>query len=639
MDWKAVSIIGAPLSYVLYVFIGTNSGNPTIDGPNQVWTSGNISGITSFATTTPIDIKSKIPTAGTYYIKIAAYVNCQTGVDCAATAGFDNVIVNWSKIVVSYASDKPTTTPVASLGMLKTISWNTFEETATKNGGEIYYQLSPDNGTNWWYYNGTAWATTTSIINYNTATDVNSNISKFTTSTNQIKWRAYLSGSGSQQVILDNVRITYTQNQRPQVQALAPAQNTTYGYVHVNYNLQDTENDVSSLTAYEYSLNGTFTDAVTMIASTTDPAHSGVSGLTASAGGTPHVFVWDARAQLGNVVTTTYENITGFSNAEVLGQKAGNSKLWGGLMDKAFYEKMWHIIKVEKKPFAGEINNKRKNGEPYVAFASITPILNQQGGVEFFVALERDITKEKQIDKAKTEFVSLASHQLRTPLSAINWYAEMLLAGDAGKLNTEQDKYVKEIYSGNQRMVMLVNALLNVSRIELGTFAVEPQPTDFVALANSVISEVQPQIKEKKLNFNFAYDKNLPLIDADPKLIRIIIQNFLTNAIKYTPAGGRVSVKLAKQGSNVEISVADTGYGIPEAAKPKIFEKLYRAGNVREKETEGTGLGLYIVKNIVDEAKGKVWFESAENKGSTFHVSLPLKGMKKKVGSKELTPN
>jgi signal transduction histidine kinase len=323
----------------------------------------------------------------------------------------------------------------------------------------------------------------------------------------------------------------------------------------------------------------------------------------------------------------------------VVGQKVGTKKLWGGLMDKNFYEKMWHTIKVDKKPFAGEIDNKRKNGELYTAFASITPILDRKGEVEFFVALERDITKEKQIDKAKTEFVSLASHQLRTPLSAINWYAEMLLAGDAGKLNTEQDKYIKEIYNGNQRMVALVNALLNVSRIELGTFAVEPQPTDFSAVAKSVIGEVQPQIKEKKINFSFNYDKTLPLIEADPKLVRILIQNLLTNAIKYTPVNGKISITLIKKGSNVEISVADTGYGIPEAAKHKIFEKLYRADNVREKETEGTGLGLYIVKNIVDQDSGKVWFESEENKGSIFHISLPLKGMNKKTGSKELMPN
>jgi len=333
------------------------------------------------------------------------------------------------------------------------------------------------------------------------------------------------------------------------------------------------------------------------------------------------------------------KNITGFSNSEVVGKKVGTDKLWGGLMDKKFYEKMWHTIKVDKKPFAGEINNKRKNGELYTAFASITPILDKNGEVEFFVALERDITKEKQIDKAKTEFVSLASHQLRTPLSAINWYAEMLLAGDAGKLNAEQDKYIKEIYSGNQRMVALVNALLNVSRIELGTFAVEPQPTDFSVVAKSVIGELQPQIKKKKLNFNFNYDKSLPLIEADPKLVRILIQNLLTNAIKYTPNSGKISVSLIKKDGSVEISVADTGYGIPEAAKKKIFEKLYRADNIREKETEGTGLGLYIVKNIVDQAKGKIWFESEENKGSNFHIILPFKGMKKKTGSKELTPN
>lgn len=330
------------------------------------------------------------------------------------------------------------------------------------------------------------------------------------------------------------------------------------------------------------------------------------------------------------------EEITGYSSKEALGKKSGTKDLWGGIMSKEYYEKMWRTIKVDKKVFKGDINNKRKNGELYTASISISPILNAKNEVEFFVVIERDVTKEKQIDRAKTEFVSLASHQLRTPLSAINWYSEMLLDGDAGKLTKDQKQYVSEIYAGNQRMVDLVNALLNVSRIELGTVAVDPIDLDLIKEAKSVVGELMPQIKTRKQTIVEKYDKKLPTIKADQKLIRIVFQNLLSNAVKYTPEGGKIGLSLKLQGKDVKLDVSDNGYGIPLENQSKIFTKMYRADNIRVKETEGTGLGLYLVKSVVETSNGRIWFESEENKGSTFHVTLPISGMKKKAGSKSL---
>lgn len=330
------------------------------------------------------------------------------------------------------------------------------------------------------------------------------------------------------------------------------------------------------------------------------------------------------------------ERITGFSIKEVLGQKVGTKKNWGGLMDDEFYHKLWRTIKVEKKPFSGEVKNKRKNGEEYDSFAIISPILDEHGHVKFFVGIERDITQEKMIDRAKSEFVSLASHQLRTPLSTINWYAEILLAEDAGKLNKEQKEYLKEVYKGNQRMVDLVNALLNVSRIELGTLAVEPEATDLVDLAESVLNEIKPQIDKRKQNVVKKFGKNIPKIVLDPKLMRIVFQNYISNAMKYTPEKGKIEVAITKKGKEVLISVKDNGMGIPKNQQDKIFSKLFRADNVREKETDGTGLGLYIVKSVIEQFGGKVWFESVENKGTTFYASIPIEGVKAKEGTKGL---
>jgi PAS domain S-box-containing protein len=248
----------------------------------------------------------------------------------------------------------------------------------------------------------------------------------------------------------------------------------------------------------------------------------------------------------------------------------------------------------------------------------------------------RDITNETQIDKAKNEFVSLASHQLRTPLSAINWYAEMILAGDAGKVNKDQKEYIEEIYKSNQRMIELVNALLNVSRIDLGTFAIEPKLLDIKEIADGVIKQIDQKIKEKGIKFTKKYDPNISKINIDPNLTEIIFQNLLTNAVKYTQNKGSVSLSIEKKNNDTLITVKDNGYGIPKAVHDKIFGKLYRADNIRVKETDGNGLGLYILKSIVEQSGGKIWFESEENKGTTFYVTILLSGMNKKGGTKGL---
>jgi PAS domain S-box len=291
------------------------------------------------------------------------------------------------------------------------------------------------------------------------------------------------------------------------------------------------------------------------------------------------------------------------------------------------------------------VNYLRKDKTLFPVALTVSPIIaegNFIGAVEVF----RDITKEKEIDKAKTEFVSLASHQLRTPLSTINWYSEMLLSGDIGTLNDKQKKYMNEVYKGSQRMVVLVNALLNVSRLELGTFVVNPKPTDVVKLAQKTIDELKIQIDQRQLKFSERHSEGLPLLNADPNLLGMVFQNLLSNAIKYTAEKGSVSLdlRLVKRGElinkkkvnedSMAIIVSDTGFGITGNQQDKIFTKLFRADNVRAKDTEGTGLGLYIVKSVVDHSGGRIWFESEENKGTTFYLTLPLAGMKKKEGTK-----
>ena len=289
----------------------------------------------------------------------------------------------------------------------------------------------------------------------------------------------------------------------------------------------------------------------------------------------------------------------------------------------------------------------KKNKGRFPVAITVTPImLGKQiaGAVQVF----RDVTREKEMDEAKTEFVSLASHQLRTPLATVNWYTEMLLDGDAGRVLKTQREYLDQIYHANQRMVELVNAFLNVSRVEFGTFTVEPEPINMVEITESVVAEMKPQIEGKHLKIVQQYEENIPLVPADPKLVRIIVQNLLSNAVKYTPEKGQIDVQVSLnreslvyneklQKRYIRIAVKDTGYGIPEAEQSKIFSKMFRADNVKEIDAEGTGLGLYLVKAVLNMVGGMIWFESrGKNQGTAFYVTIPVEGMQKKKGTRKL---
>ncbi|MDD5431293.1 MAG: CHASE domain-containing protein, partial [Candidatus Pacebacteria bacterium] len=282
------------------------------------------------------------------------------------------------------------------------------------------------------------------------------------------------------------------------------------------------------------------------------------------------------------------EIVTGYKIEELMGNTPG---LWGGQMSKEFYADFYKTIRDKKQVFRGEVKNKRKDGGIYDARIGVSPILNKKGDVEFFVDIERDISKEKEIDRAKTEFVSLASHQLRTPLSIISWYTEVLLKDREKNLSKKEKKYLTEIYRGNKRMIDLVNALLNVSRIDLGTIAVEPVSINLADLADDILKDFIPQIKTKKIKLEKEYSKNLLNINADLNIMRMVLQNLISNAVKYTTKGGRISVKISKEEKNFTIEVSNTGYGIPKNQQDKIFTKLFRADNAREIDPEGNGLG------------------------------------------------
>jgi signal transduction histidine kinase len=216
------------------------------------------------------------------------------------------------------------------------------------------------------------------------------------------------------------------------------------------------------------------------------------------------------------------------------------------------------------------------------------------------------------------------------------------------KINLEQKKYLTEIYQASQHMSALVNDLLNVSRIELGTFVIEPETINPIEIMLSVLSEVKPLLEKNHIQLLTNYDPTLTQYIADAKLLRIVFQNLITNAVKYNRYNGVVNIELnwQEKGANIVnyqlpedsllFSVADNGIGIPRTQQNKIFTKLFRADNAQKVDSGGTGLGLYLTQGIVENSGGKIFFTSEEGKGTKFYVILPKTGMQKKSGLKTL---
>lgn len=321
------------------------------------------------------------------------------------------------------------------------------------------------------------------------------------------------------------------------------------------------------------------------------------------------------------------ETITGYARNEMIGNRPS---LWGREMSKGFYQTMWTTIKDQKRVFHAEVTNRRKNGERYAAEVHIAPLLTDEGHIQGFVGIERDITAQKNADRAKTEFVSIASHQLRTPLAAINWYVEMLSDEGVGTINETQRKYLDQIHAASTRMVDMVSSLLNVSRIDMGSLRSNPEPVLLSDIADSVIAELEKMAKKKGVTIIKKYDPMLEPINVDMNMARVMFQNILFNAIKYTPEKGLVTLSIKREGEAALITISDTGYGIPADQQPKIFTKFFRARNAREKEPEGSGLGLYITKAIVEHAQGTIKFSSEEGKGTEFRIFIPPAGMDNK---------
>lgn len=239
--------------------------------------------------------------------------------------------------------------------------------------------------------------------------------------------------------------------------------------------------------------------------------------------------------------------------------------------------------------------------------------------------LSRANEKLHELDQAKSDFISIVAHQLRTPLSGVKWTLNMVISEGLGSLNVEQKAFLMKCYESNERLIVLINDMLSADRIDSDKLKYHLIPTQISDLMDNVLFEMTSIIAKKKLLITYLHkDRDLPQVLVDGEKMRAVIQNLLENAAKYTPVGGKITIDFKVVEPVLEISISDSGIGIPEADKKKIFSRFFRASNAVKVETDGSGLGLFIAQGIVDKHGGKIWFDSKVGEGTTFHFTIPI---------------
>jgi len=339
------------------------------------------------------------------------------------------------------------------------------------------------------------------------------------------------------------------------------------------------------------------------------------------------VLVTDARRQI-TLFNASAEKILGLRRFDVVGHSLDH---FIGLFGKAGQSWVQTIGTWSEDPMAYqpgdifaeqiELDNRR------VVSVHLSPVRLRNdflGTVSIF----RDITHEVEVDRLKSEFVATVSHELRTPMTSIKGYVEVMLMGAAGQLNEQQQHFLQIVKSNTERLAILVNDLLDVSRIEAGKVTLSLQPLELEPVADDVINTVTRRMKDEDRLMVIEKDipVDLPKVSGDPDRVRQILDNLVENAYQYTPVSGHILVRMRKTDQMVQVDIKDTGIGIfPEEGK-RVFERFYRGEDPLVLATSGTGLGLSIVQTLVEMHKGRIWLESTgvPGEGSTFSFTLPV---------------
>ncbi|MBW2048132.1 MAG: response regulator [Deltaproteobacteria bacterium] len=251
------------------------------------------------------------------------------------------------------------------------------------------------------------------------------------------------------------------------------------------------------------------------------------------------------------------------------------------------------------------------------------PALSPNGAVAGTVTVLEDITAFKQLDEMKSAFVNMVAHELRSPLVAIRQLNSVLLEGLTGPLEEKQQDFVKRGMNKIDSLLELINDLLDVAKIEAGKFVQHQVPTDLGPIIEETVALMEPRAREQGITLTCSC-QNLKPVQADPKNMEEVFNNLVSNAINYSPEGGRVTITARGLGEYMEVKVEDTGVGIPPEELPKIFDKFYRVKHPKTRKVIGTGLGLAIVKGVIEAHHGTIDVESSPDKGTTFKILLPV---------------
>lgn len=330
-----------------------------------------------------------------------------------------------------------------------------------------------------------------------------------------------------------------------------------------------------------------------------------------------HVVITDPS---GNIIyaNQAVSQKTGFAHDEIIGRNPAD--LWGGKMDKIFYERMWQTIKIEKKPFSAEVKNIKKDGREYWQEIFITPILDEKQEVKFFIAIEPDITEKKKAEEFRTEFVSMVGHQLRNPLALILWTMQSFMR--SGKFSEGDKSELDRIYQQNRQLYFLVRDLLVLANIEKNLKS-SVEPVDLVLEIKNIIKAVS--LPNPNVQLSFEKDQESYPLSVNKSLTQQVFSNIIYNAAEYSDKDQpKVHITLSKTSDSYLFVCNNNGNEIPLEDQPKIFGKFFRSQKAIESKENGTGLGLFIVKTIVDSLGWKIWFESASGRGTTFYVKIPI---------------
>lgn len=343
--------------------------------------------------------------------------------------------------------------------------------------------------------------------------------------------------------------------------------------------------------------------------------------------------VIDRRARI-TMVNPAFERMTGWTAPQAQGRHVADVLRAVDEQGRAIPNRArpFHDVLTKGRTVTTRLHDRpyfyrRKDGTPFQVAITVTPLKIGKaiiGTVNVF----RDISTEATLDRQKSEFVSLASHELRTPLTIMRWSLDVLLKSSPTLTATQRQNLVNAS-DANQHMIDLVGTLLNVSRLELGTFRVDPRRQPLAPLLQIIVQRLEPLARQRDHDLRLVVAIDRPTVAVDPSVLTIIITNLVTNAIKYSPNNSPITLAVTLAASGLSLRVTDTGVGIPSAEQPHVFHRFFRGHTAQTKEPHGLGLGLYITRSAVEQSGGRISFRSRLRRGTTFVIRWPRRGMRR----------